>query len=270
MSSLRGFINGLGLLGPGLDNSQHACEVFTGQAAYQARATVLPAPLELPAAERRRTGRVVKLALAIGQEALLASRADASDLRTVFTSSGGDAHNIHAICETLASGDPQISPTRFHNSVHNAPAGYWSIARACMAPSNVLCAYDASFGAGLLESLCQIRTEPRPTLLIAYDVDYPEPLRQVRPIPDAFGLAMLLAPEPGTLTLGSIEVELLPADDAAPVSTLKNPALEKLRRAIPAARALPLIEALAHRSAATLIIDYLDDLRLQIRFKPWR
>ena len=32
-------------------------------------------------------------------------------------------------------------------------------------------------------------------LLIAYDASYPEPLRSVRPIPDAFAVALVLAPE---------------------------------------------------------------------------
>ena len=38
-----------------------------------------------------------------------------------------------------------------------------------MAPCQVLCAYDASFGAGLLDALAQVVVDRQPTLLIAYD-----------------------------------------------------------------------------------------------------
>ncbi len=48
-------------------------------------------PLQcLPPAERRRTGGIVKLALAVGLEAVSQAGADAAQLAAVFTSSGGD------------------------------------------------------------------------------------------------------------------------------------------------------------------------------------
>jgi hypothetical protein len=182
----------------------------------------------------------------------------------VFTSSGGDGHNCHVICETLAGDDRQLSPTRFHNSVHNAPAGYWSIATRAMAPSNVLCAHDGSFAAGLIESLCQVSVDRTPTLLVAFDTDYPSPMREVRPIPDAFGVALVLTPEPGARTLARIDVRITDA----PATRLAAPALEALRREIPAARALPMLDALAARRAASVVLDYLPDARLAVDVVP--
>ncbi|WP_010095767.1 beta-ketoacyl synthase chain length factor, partial [Burkholderia ubonensis] len=161
-------------------------------------------------------------ALAVGREAVAASGRDAATLATVFSASGGDSQNCHAICETLAGDDRLLSPTRFHNSVHNAPAGYWSIATGATAASNVLCAHDGSFAAGLLESVCQVAVDRMPCLLIAYDTDYPEPLRAVRPIVDAFGVALVLAPEAGAATLARIDVQLTDAS----ATTLASPALE--------------------------------------------
>ncbi|HTJ94264.1 MAG TPA: beta-ketoacyl synthase chain length factor [Pararobbsia sp.] len=162
-------------------------------------------------------------------------------LPTVFSSSGGDGPNYHAICETLASDDKKISPTRFHNSVHNAPSGYWSIATRDMASSNVLCAHDASFGAGLLDALSQILCDNATVMLVAYESDYPEPLRTVRPIPDAFGLALILSPEPSAHALACIDVELTDVRH----DTLAHAQLESLRSAVPSARGLPLLAALA-------------------------
>ncbi|MBR8152761.1 beta-ketoacyl synthase chain length factor [Burkholderia vietnamiensis] len=206
----------------------------------------------------------MRVALAAGLEAAAASGRDAATLATVFSASGGDGQNCHAICETLAGDDRQLSPTRFHNSVHNAPAGYWSIATRAMATSNVLCAHDGSFAAGLLESLCQVAVDCVPSLLIAYDTDYPEPLRSVRPIVDAFGVALVFAPQPSERTLARIDVALT---DAA-ATPLALPALEALRAGIPAARALPLLDALAARRATRVVLDYLDDTRVQVDVAP--
>ncbi len=225
--------------------------------------TVLPPPQSLPPAERRRTGAVVKLALAVGFEATRQAGADPAQLAAVFTSSGGDGENCHEICQVLASAERQLSPTRFHNSVHNAAAGYWSIATGATPASNALCAYDASFAAGLLEALTQVAIEHTAVLLIAYDASYPEPLRSARPIPDAFGVAMVLAPNGGPAACGKIEAHL----SGAAADTIDEP-LENLRRAIPAARSLPLLALLARRGAGSVVLEYLDHVRLAVTVSP--
>ncbi|MDP3616451.1 MAG: beta-ketoacyl synthase chain length factor, partial [Rhodoferax sp.] len=125
---LTAYIEGIGLLGPGLNDWPGAQAVLAGRQPYLPQKTLLPSPTLLPAAERRRSGAIVKLTLATGLEAIAAAGLAAVSLPSVFSSSGGDGENCHAICEMLASQDRQISPTRFHNSVHNTASGYWSIA----------------------------------------------------------------------------------------------------------------------------------------------
>ncbi|KDP87983.1 beta-ketoacyl synthase chain length factor [Cupriavidus basilensis] len=258
------FIEGIGLLGPGFKDWPQGAAVLAGTLPYASEPTGLPPPAGLPPAERRRTGPSVKLALGLGQQAAAASGMDAAALPTIFTASSGDGHNYHMICEALASDDPLISPTRFHNSVHNAAAGYWGIASGAMAASNVLCARDGSFGAGLLDALCQVAVDREACMLIAYDTDYPEPLRSHRPIPDAFGLALVLLPEPTPRSLARLDVTLA----EAPASRMADPALERLRQGVPAARALPLLQALALGGPREVVIDYLDDLRLRVAVTP--
>lgn len=258
------YIDGVGLIGPGLADWPQAVQVMTGAAAYAHAPAVIPPPAALPPAERRRTSPSVKLALAIGAEAAQAAGRDAAKLAAVFAASGGDGDNCHAICEMLAGEDRFISPTRFHNSVHNAPAGYWSIAAHAMAATNVLCAYDGSFAAGLLESACQVAVDAHDTLLIASDTGYPHPLSGGRSIRDTFGTALVLAPAASARTLARIDVQLTDA----PATILASPALESVRSDNPAARALPLLEALATQRAATVVLDYLDDLRVRIDVTP--
>ena len=259
---------GVGLLGPGVPNWEEGRKQLLGTAPSVAEKTRVPAPQTLPPAERRRAGVAVKTTLAIGSEALATAAVSPQDLATVFTSSGGDGVNCHEICATLASSDRAISPTRFHNSVHNAPSGYWSIASGSMAPSSVLCAHDGSFAAGLLEAVAQVVSEQRLVLLLAYDTDYPEPLHSVRPIPDTMGVALLLGPTAASGSLGELVLEGDGLFTADPPDALQDPSLEKMRGEIPAARSLPLLQALAAGEERTVVVDYLPDIRLRVRVVP--
>ena len=263
-SPLNAWIEGIGFIAPGLPDWPTARAVLRGEQAYAAAPSVLPAPTLLPPAERRRASRVVKTALAVGLEAVTHAGADAATLATVVASSGADGHNCHALCEQLASDDRQISPTRFHNSVHNAAAGYWGIATGAMAPCQVLCAYDASFGAGLLDALAQVALARTPVLLIAYDSEYPEPLHAKRDTPDCGGVALLLSAERSERALAAIRVS--PTADVA--AQLADPELEALRTSIPALRALPLLKRLANGERGRVCLDYLPPMQLMADVEP--
>ena len=124
--------------------------------------------------------------------------------------------------------------------------------------------FDASFGAGLLEALSQVVADDTRTVLLACDTAYPEPLYSARPIPDAFGIALVLAPQPSAQALAQISVGLT----GAGADRLDDPALENLRTAIPAARGLPLLRGIALRQDKHLVLDYLDSTRLSVAIAP--
>ena len=132
-----------------------------------------------------------------------------------------------------------------------------------MTESNVLCAFDASFGAGLLEALAQTSVERRAVLLVAYDTEYPQPLYAKRPIPDALGVAMVLTPERDANSLARIEATLS-EESSEPMA---DPAMEALRSAIPAARSLPLLRLLAMAEAGRVVLEYLDVARLAVQIE---
>ncbi len=261
---LTAYVEGIGLLGPGLTDWPSSRAILVGSQPFQSSKTVIPTPELLPAAERRRASDIVKLTLATSLEAIAAAGLQQENLPSVFTFSNGDGINCHSICEMLASNDRQISPTRFHNSVHNAAAGYWSIATETMATSSVLCAYDASFGAGLLDALTQVVVENTRCILMASDTPYPEPMFSKRPIPDNCGIALLLAPQASPKTIAQIKVSI--TNDEA--DTFGDAALEALRMAIPAARGLPLLQAIAQQKIRRVVLDYLDNTRLAIEVSP--
>lgn len=267
-SPLAVFVDGVGLLGPGFSSWEQGQRCLSGREPYESSRCVLPLPMALPPAERRRAGAVIKVSLAVGQEAVAASGLNAIDLPSVFSSSSGDAVNCHEICSALASDDRLISPTRFHNSVHNASSGYWSISSGAMASSSVLCAHDASFSAGLLEAMTQVVIDDQSVLLVVYDTNYPDPLHAVRPVPDTFGVAMVLSPRRSDHSLARMAFADAGCLTAAAPSPMDNAALELLRQSIPAARALPLLQAIAIGQSASLVLAYLKDGHLALEVAP--
>jgi hypothetical protein len=262
---MRVYLEGIGLCGPGLDGWESSLPILAGVQDYSHAPTRVPVSTLLPPNERRRAVQTVKIALAVGTEAFTASGRDPAETASIFTSSGGDGDTIDDIMSVLASANRELSPTRFHNSVHNAPSGYWGIANAARAPSSSLCCHDGSFAAGFLEAAVQAVTEDRPVALIAYDVCYPAPLSLVRPIAAAFGVALVLSPEFFDSAIACIELRL--SADAAE-SEMALPALETLRKTIPAARGLPLLALLARQTAAEVTLEYLDDLALSLDVTP--
>jgi hypothetical protein len=264
-TTLSVYLEGLGLLGPGLSDWASAAPVLA-QGQWQSSPLQLPAPQRLPAAERRRAGAVVKLSIAVADQACTQAGVDPQALATVFSSSSGDGANCHALCEVLASSERAVSPTRFTNSVHNAPAGYWHIATHSRAPSTSLCAHDASFAAGLLEAVVQTVSQQRAVLLVASDVPYPEPLQGVRHLPDALGVALLLSPVATPHSVARLSIALV-SSALGPVERCADAGLEALRSGIPAARALPLLQALASLQttpASQVTVEYLPETSLLV------
>jgi len=226
--------------------------VLAGAAAFEPSAVQRPAISLLPPAERRRCAPSVAWALAVAQEAVASSGLDAAAFALVFVSSDGDGDIVHRLCSALATPAGAVSPTDFHNSVHNAATGYWSIGAHSQAASTALCAYDASFAAGLLEAACQIATEQRPVLLVAVDLPYPAPLARLRPVRHGLAVALALAPGAG------LEISL---DDGAPSGL---PAALREFEGNASAACLPLLAALARPEQARVRLPFAERV-LQVR-----
>jgi hypothetical protein len=224
--------------------------VLAGESAFTPAAVPRPAVSLLPPAERRRAAPSVAWALAAAQEAVANSGLAATELAVVFASSDGDGDIVHRLCAAMAAPGAAVSPTDFHNSVHNAATGYWSIGAHSPAPSTALCAYDGSFAAGLLEAATQAGAERRPVLLVAVDLPYPAPLALHRP--SRHGVAAALVLEPGS----ELELSL---QDGTP-TPLPLPEFEGNA----SAWSLPLLAALARAGGATVRLPLADGV-LEVR-----
>jgi len=260
-------LRGLGLVGPGLADWTAGALLLRDPTRWTRAPTAIGAPALLPPAERRRAGSVVKLSLGVALEACTQAGVGPGSLATVFSSSSGDGANCHALCEALAQAERAVSPTRFTNSVHNASAGYWHIANANRQPSTSLCAYDASFAAGLLEAAAQCRDAGQPVLLVVCDVPYPEPLLGARPMADSFGIAMLVDRHDAAGTIARLALKLH-AGAAGGDTACGHAGLEALRRGIPAARSLPLLGRLARGEPGTIRLGVDEGLGLAIEVAP--
>ena len=187
-------IAGIGFWTRGLPSWESAC-AYVDDGRLPDAAPNRPSPQLLAPNERRRAPETVAVALEVALAACSAAARDPANLASVFTSTHGDLSITDYMCETLASAPLTLSPTRFHNSVHNAAAGYWTIGAHAMAPATAISALEGSFGQGLLEALVQLATGTDAVLLVAYDSTATGPLAHVSRSEGLLGGALVLVRE---------------------------------------------------------------------------
>ncbi|WP_133000266.1 beta-ketoacyl synthase chain length factor [Luteimonas arsenica] len=190
MNTLCADIEGIGFWAPGLPSWQAAVDhVANGTPTGDGGK---PSPQLLAPNERRRAPPSVAVALDVALAACEAAGREPAALPSVFASTHGDLAITDYMCATLADDPRAISPTKFHNSVHNAAAGYWTIGAGCLRPATALSAHRASFAQGLLEALAQIACGDEAVLLAAYDTEGTGPLGAVSRSRGLLGGALVL------------------------------------------------------------------------------
>ena len=256
-------LRAVGLSAPGLPNWAESQSILRGELPWAEQDYVFQAPPQLPPNERRRSTRITRLAFAACADALTqAADLDPGRLSSIFASCSGDLDVIDAICRSLAQAPGAISPLQFHNSVHNASGGYWSIATQARGPSVSLSAFEGSLAAGLLEAALQLAEAPStPVLLCAYDIAPPEPLRGARPVHQPFACSVLLEAGP---VEGRASIHLCSGVGGAE-SQMADPGLEALRLTNPAARSLPLLQAVAQGGGTLSLPSNQGPLRVELR-----
>ena len=258
MSVLRIYVEGIGLWSPQLANFTALRDVLAG--ATPELPAARPAATTLPANERRRAPESVLLAIEAAGQAVTMSNRDAATLACVFASAHGDQAITDYMCATLARAPTELSPIRFHNSVHNAAVGYWTIATGCHAPSTSICAQAASFGAALLEAASQVVAEQHPVLLVCSDIAGCGPLGDVIGSTQPFGSALVLAPQAGASARARLDLVVTAGSTVDP---LVEP-LAGWRVATPSAAGLPLLALLAGKKNGRCQLAAAEALGLQV------
>ncbi len=262
---LRVFLDAVGLIAPGLDGWSASRSVLQGESAHCFRVRPPFTATLLPPNERRRLTPSIKLALQAAQEATEHWGLPARGLSSVFASTAGDAEIVDKICTALTLPDRPVSPIDFHNSVHNAAAGYWALATGSRLSSATLSAQDESFAVGLLETAALVQAELNPALLVAYDYPCPPPLDTAYPLGAPFAVALVLGPAKTAQSLAEL---VLRQDGAGQADRMSDVSLETLRQGNPAARSLPLLQVLARGKPKRVALPYLPHSRLVVESTP--
>lgn len=256
------YIRRVGLTAPGLLGWQNSVAVLNGHSELDQQPLEKYKPRFLPANERRRATEMVRLAFSAAEDAVGIDPEFAQNISSIFASSGGDYTIVDQICRALCEDDKAVSPTQFHNSVHNSASGYWGIAVGSRAAASSLSAFDHTFAAGLIEAAANLAFDGLQTLLVTYDVVPPEPLRAKRHIEIPFAAALLLSATKTddaiaklTLSMDDIESDVAPSYVRQSESQCSSPTIEALRLLNPAARCLPLLEAIANAKTAIVILN---------------
>ena len=259
------FISGIAMAAGGMPDWTIASEVLSGRKPWNAEPLDRYKPELLPPNEKRRATDQIRLAFRVCEEILRAHPDAVREALTVFASSGGDYRIIDQICRMLCESERALSPTQFHNSVHNAAAGYWSIAAHSTQPSTSLSCHDFSFAAGLLEAAAMAADANKPVLLAVFDADIPQPILSKRNIAFPFAVALLLSTTKNSPGSASIALQQCKITQATQCNDQR---FEVLRSGNPAARALPLLELLARKQPGSveLALPGTLALRLDVKF----
>jgi hypothetical protein len=263
-------VTGIGVSAPGLADWPITRAVLRGEAVYVHSDWRAGSRSPLIGPERRRATAVTSLALEAAMEAAGPDRAQ-WDIPSVFASSGGEVDVCDRIFAQLAQPERAVSPTQFHNSVHNAASGYWSIAAGSHRPATSIACFDDSFAAGLVEAAALLTVEPGELLLVAYDQPPPFPIAPFRPLSGPFAVGLRLTSNAAAApALASLQIGYVEARGALPAS-MSIASLEAMRAGNPAARSLPLLAAIACEQPALIHLNCAGPglLRVAVSSKPW-
>ncbi|HEY8379351.1 MAG TPA: beta-ketoacyl synthase chain length factor [Nannocystis sp.] len=154
----------------------------------------------LPPMMRRRTSLLTRMVAEVVVQATrdwpgLARERPALDLARIPLVYGSVYGEIRTTVDLLAAllvpGEP-LSPTKFHNSVHNTAAGYISIATGNRVGDSVLAAGRSTPAMALLEGVTLVHTRGGDAIVVVAEEPLPEPLaagRRYGPFAVAFAIS---------------------------------------------------------------------------------
>ena len=163
----RCYVRGIGLWTPGSPDAASWCSADPDPEVEKPLAPLLSGSL------RRRATWLTRIAIdAMGQASEQAG-CDPVHTPSVWATAHGEHSTAIAILAMMHRGEGKLSPTAFHNSVHNSASGYASIAAGNTAPSTTLTGGSELVASSFLEAQCLLEAGGRDVLLVLAD----EPLQ---------------------------------------------------------------------------------------------
>lgn len=242
MKNLSFSILGVGAWGPKFRNWQDLQDLMAGKD-IDDDGSKGPKPDVIPANERRRAPLPVRLAVEASSQACDMAGLGASDLASVFVSGLGDTQLTDYMCKVLAGESKALSPTKFHNSVHNAAAGYWTISTDCMQAANSVAGFNESVSLTIMEALVQSDAEQRPLLLTFYDAPSSPILKELLENEQPFAVSIIISPKALDTEL-SLSASVVEQQVQWPEMTDLSGELAECYRHNPCAKILPVLQFL--------------------------
>ncbi len=250
---LRCALTGIGAWGPGFNDwpSLRALLLQSSLVDESAFVTSTPKPEVIPANERRRAPLPVKAAVDVSWQALQQSGIASAEVACVFGSGLGDTEITDYMCRALTTAEKQLSPTKFHNSVHNAAAGYWTISTHCMKSANSIAAYHMTAGLAVLEAMTQCVQHNEPVLITLFDTAAHDAYRQIFDCEHSFAAALLITPIAFVGSTPIAQLTLTQTASSAGQPEWPSATLNTLYQGNPAGKILGLLTAIAQFETAT-------------------
>ena len=197
----------------------------------------------LSARERRRAPAAVKLSFAAAEEACAMAGFQPAEPIAIFSSGMGDLDITDYMCRTLTDQPMLLSPTRFHNSVHNAASGYWSIGAGATGDVTAISGWRDSATAGLIDAVSRLTDDAdQPVLLVVYDDTAHEAMRDLWTSEHSFCGALVLGRPGSARALARLQARTCRGPDHHPDLPAE---LAQRVDDNPAARLLPLLGLIA-------------------------
>ena len=262
---MRCSIKAVGGWGQNYTNWEELSELLTtGNTAENTASS--PKPEIIPANERRRAPLPVKLAIESSWQATQAADLDPKDLACVFVSGLGDTQLTDYMCKTLSGENMQLSPTKFHNSVHNAAAGYWTISTGCMKAANSVAGFNESVSLALFEAFCQCIEENTPVLITFYDSPVSEILKPLLKNEQSFSAAIIIEPSQSDSDVNTLEMEVSSKASQWPDLDLETN-LQTSYKENPSAKILAVLKMLTANKEDSVTLPLSAETSLQLTLK---
>ncbi len=233
------YVRGMGLFTPGFDSPLAWCDQKEAPDLEKPEASILAGPL------RRRATPLTRLAIEALVQATTASGSDLATIQSVWATAHGEHSPAIKMLAMMKTGEGRVSPTQFHNSVHNTAGGYASIASNNATRSTTLTGGSELVGSTLLEAFCLLDAHGGEVAVVLAD----EPLQ---------------APFERSLTTASLSISLvLSHERAGAIGALKDLARTQTSGArlherfggLYVSAGLPLIESLVRGQPGTLPLE---------------
>ncbi len=147
----------------------------------------------LPARLRRRCSLLTRMSAEVVAKASAQAAIDTSLATVVLASVYGEIRTTGQLLVMMAEepGSP-LSPTRFHNSVHNTPIGYLSIACSNHQGSTAISAGPRTLAMAMLEAATVIAAGEGPVVVVIVEEPLPEGLALDGGTYDALAVAFVV------------------------------------------------------------------------------